>query len=292
MRGPRAWLVAMAFLATSSVASAQEPAPPPRPAEPSRAAEAPRAPEPPAPADVKLDLVLGELKMLALDDVKAWSVLPEGGISARAVDDGHTLRLVAQKDGTYRIRLERNDGTVVSYVVHVGAAPTPPVPVPIGAPLPVDPNAPKPIAQSADEKYSRNTLDLNFEGGIGRHFGDPAKTFGFGRARAGVMFARWPVFTMIGATYEYNTLSPATFGVQGELLQLSGGVWGQLGAMLDTHGKPGAMLSLGISIIGVEAQYRVYEDNDKRSIDGVAVLGKLRLPLGVILYAFDLNKKR
>ena len=102
------------------------------------------------------------------------------------------------------------------------------------------------------------------------------------------MLARWPIFTMIGATYEINNLSLASFGMQGELLHLSGGFWTQLGGSVDTHGKLGIMGALGFSVIGVEAQYRGYEDSDY----GVAVLGKLRIPIGVILYAFDVNKKK
>ena len=268
----RASLAALAITSTSSLAFAQEPAPPPT--------AGPAAPE------VKLDLVIGEVKMLALDDTKSWTVAPETGLAARAVDDGHTLRLVAQKDGAYTIRIERNDGTMAVFAVRVGKEPVvvgPPAPI-----GPVDPNAPKVSSTSADEKYTRNTIDLNLEGGVGRFFGDPKATYGFGRARAGVMFARWPVFTMIGATYEYNGLSPATFGVQGELLHLSAGIWGQVGGMIDVHGKPGVMGSLGFSIIGVEAQYRGYEEKDY----GVAVIGKIRVPVGVLLYALDINKKK
>jgi len=232
---------------------------------------------------VKLDLAVGEVKMLALDDTKSWNVAPETGLAARAVDDGHTLRLVAQKDGAYTIRIERNDGTIAVFAVRVGKEP-----VVVAPSSPVDPNAPQVSSGSADEKYKRNTVDLNLEGGVGRFFGDPKATYGFGRVRAGVMFARWPIFTMVGATYEYNGLSPATFGVQGELLHLSAGVWGQVGGMIDVHGKPGVMGSLGFSVIGVEAQYRGYEDKDY----GVAVIGKIRVPVGVLLYALDVNKKK
>lgn len=271
----RPWLIAVALTSTSSIAFAQEPAP-----------AAPAASSAPSANEVKLDLVIGEVKMLALDDTKSWNVTPEVGLAARAVDEGHTLRLVAQKDGAYTVRIERNDGTTAVYALRVGKEPVvvgPPAPI-----GPVDPNAPKASSGSADEKYARNTIDLNLEGGVGRYFGDPKATYGFGRARAGVMFARWPVFAMIGATYEYNGLSPATFGVQGELLQLSSGFWGQLGAMVDVHGKPGGMASLGFSVIGVEAQYRGYEDKEY----GFAVLGKIRVPVGVLLYALDINKKK
>ena len=300
LRGAGAWPIALALLSTSTIAFAQEPAAPAAPAAPAPAAPAAPAPAapaaatpaaPPAPAgpaasEVRLDLVIGEVKMLALDDTKSWSVTPEVGLAARAVDDGHTLRLVAQKDGAYTIKIERSDGTTAVYAVRVGKEPVVvAAPPPIG---PVDPNAPKVSSTSADEKYTRNTIDLNLEGGVGRFFGDPKATYGFGRARAGVMFARWPVFTMIGATYEYNGLSPATFGVQGELLHLSAGIWAQVGGMLDVHGKPGGMVSVGFSVIGVEAQYRGYEDKDY----GAAVIGKIRIPVGVLLYALDLNKKK
>jgi hypothetical protein len=275
-RGSRSRWLALALLSTSSVAVAQEPSPTGPAATP-----APPAATPAVPPEVKLELVIGEVKTLALDDTKGWSVFPEGGIVARPVDDGRTLRLVAQKDGTYTIRIERNDGTILSYAVRVGKEPAP-------TPVPAASNTPTISGQSADEKYTRNTIDLNLEGGGGRHFGDPFTTLGFGRARVGVMFARWPVFTMIGATYEFNNLSPATFGLQGELLQLSGGVWGQLGGSVDVHGKAGVMESLGFSVVGVEAQYRGYEDSGY----GLTLLGKVRIPIGVILYAFDLNKKK
>ena len=266
----RACLAALAITFTSPLVSAQEPAPAP-------------SPPPAAAPEVKLDLAVGEVKMLALDDTKSWNVAPETGLAARAVDDGHTLRLVAQKDGAYTIRIERNDGTIAVFAVRVGKEP-----VVVAPSSPVDPNAPQVSSGSADEKYKRNTVDLNLEGGVGRFFGDPKATYGFGRVRAGVMFARWPIFTMVGATYEYNGLSPATFGVQGELLHLSAGVWGQVGGMIDVHGKPGVMGSLGFSVIGVEAQYRGYEDKDY----GVAVIGKIRVPVGVLLYALDVNKKK
>jgi hypothetical protein len=271
------WLVAAAFLATSSVAFAQEPAPVPPPA--------PAAPA--APAEVKLDLVVGEVKMLVLDNSKSWSIVPEEGLVARAVDEGHTLRLAAQKDGVYTLKIERNDGTVATYVVRVGKEAAAAA-GPVGPPKPIDPNAPPPTSQSADEKYSRDTIDLNLEGGVGRHLGDPAKTIGFGRARVGLMFARWPVFRIIGATYEYNNLSPASFGLQGELLHLSAGFWVQAGGSVDIHGKAGVMGGLGFSVIGVEAQYRGYEDVGY----GATLIAKLRLPIGVILYALDQNKKK
>lgn len=296
-RSLAASLVAATLVSLSSAAFAQET--PPAPSAPpatAKAATPPAATEkaaPPAASQVKLDLVVGEVRMLALDDIKSWTVEPEGGVAARAVDDGHSLRVVGQKDGAYTIRMERNDGSVVSYAVQVGPPPANGAGAAGGATVivpkgPIGPEAPAVQGQSADEKYARNTIDLNLEGGIGRHFGDSAETFGFGRARAGVMFARWPVFTMIGATYEYNNLSPATFGIQGELLHLSAGIWGQLGGMVDVHGKLGVMAAFGISIIGVEAQYRGYEDVGY----GAAVLAKLRLPLGVIMYALDLNKKK
>jgi hypothetical protein len=174
-RGAGAWLIAIAVVSTSSLAVAQEapsPAPPP-PAAPAAAPPPPAAPAAAAP-EVKLDLVIGEVKMLSLDDTKAWSVVPEVGLTARAVDDRHTLRLSAQKDGLYTLKLERNDGTVATYAVRVGKEPAigPPAAVPV--PKPIGPNAPPPgLGHSADDKYTRNTIDLNLEGGIGRHFGDP-----------------------------------------------------------------------------------------------------------------------
>ena len=272
--------VAAALATVSTTSRAQTPPP---------AAPEPAAPAAPPAAEVRLDLVNGEVKLLALDETKSWTVEPEGGLLARAVDDGHTLRLVAQKDGIYTVRIVRNDGTIGLYSVHVGkdAGPAPGPPAP-----PPDPNKPPPDNRSADDHYYANTIDLNLEGGAGRHFGGDGETIGFGRARVGVMFARWPIFTMVGATYEYSNLAPAAFGVQGELLHLSAGFWGQLGAQIDTHGKGGMMASLGFSVVGIEGQYRGYEKDDGGLVTGFALLGKVRIPLGVILYAVDHAKHK
>lgn len=275
--------VAAALLMVSTASRAQTTPPVPEPV-------APAAPAAPAPTEVRLDLVNGEVKLLALDETKSWTVEPQGGLLARAVDEGHTLRLVAQKDGIYTVRLEHNDGSIAVFTVHVGKDSSPGPAVPGPPPPPPDPAKQAADRRSADEHYYANTIDLNLEGGAGRHFGDDGKTVGFGRARVGLMLARWPVFTMIGATYEYSNLAPGAFGIQGELLHLSAGFWGQLGAEIDTHAKGGVMAALGFSVVGVEAQYRGYETDSGGLVTGFAVLGKIRVPLGVILYAVDKSR--
>ena len=127
------------------------------------------------------------------------------------------------------------------------------------------------------------TWDLNIEGAYGRAFGDLQKPAGFGRIRGGVLRIREPFFYALGATYEISPFTPATFGIQGEAMHLSTGVWLQAGAMIDIQPKPGVMASFGWSLFGAEIQYRSY---DKYNLNGtVAVYAKLRIPISIISWA-------
>lgn len=96
--------------------------------------------------------------------------------------------------------------------------------------------------------------------------------------RAGVLFVRDPVFDAIGLSYEYSSLSKATFGVEFEALRIDGGTWGQLGALLDVTGRPGALLSGGWSVFGLEVQVRSIAGLGL----GATVYAKLSLPLGIV----------
>jgi hypothetical protein len=221
----------------------------------------------------ELALAAGEVKMLALDGVAVWSVLPAEGLAARAMDEGQTLRLNAQKDGLYTVSMQLKDGSALRYQVRVGAPPAL-----------VNPHKPG-MATPDDMDPKGIILDLNLEGGIGRHFGDPAKTIGFARARAGITLLGFPTFKSIGLTYEFNNESYAAFGLQAEITHIPSGFWGQFGGMLDTHGKGGGMAAVGFSLVGVEAQYRNYAASDF----GFAVFAKLRVPVGVLLYAVRAN---
>ncbi len=181
----------------------------------------------------------------------------------------------------------------------VPAAPAPPAPAPAApaaAPqeqLPASPGAsataptssvsPELAAATAGGlNYERETTwDLNLEGGYGRFFSDPAKNTGFVRARAGVLFIRNSTYRALGLTYEYSALSPAAFGVQGEVLNLELGLWTQLGGFVDVSGHFGAQLAAGWSLFGVEGQYRAVEDRGS----AFALFGKLRLPISIIARA-------
>lgn len=142
---------------------------------------------------------------------------------------------------------------------------------------------------SLADYYRATRLDLDVSLGGGFFWGGPGRGVGFARVRTGVMFASWPLFVSVGATYELNNLSAATYGLQVELMQIDTGLWAQAGPMVDGHGQLGGMLSVGWSLFGVEAQYRGYDEVifDRTSHDGYgfALLGKIRIPLGFILYA-------
>jgi hypothetical protein len=134
-------------------------------------------------------------------------------------------------------------------------------------------------------RYKKPTLgwDVNLEGGYGRYFADPAERFGFGRARAGLLYSVDPMFYAVGITYDWSNLAAATFGLQAEVMHIETGLWAQAGALLDTQVHPGAMGSVGWSIFGAEVQYRKFDPNDW----GAVVVGKLRIPVTFIAKAFE-----
>lgn len=162
-----------------------------------------------------------------------------------------------------------------------------PLASPAEAPL-TTPPAPEPTEERKfvmDERMKRlyerrTTLDVTLEGGLGRVFSDPGKTIGFGRARAGVLFLRLPVFGALGATYEYSGLAPATLGVQAEV-GWWGGFWGQAGVMRDTDGHNGAMVAAGFALLGVEGELRDAE----RTGSAWAVYAKLHVPVSFLVMA-------
>jgi len=129
------------------------------------------------------------------------------------------------------------------------------------------------------------TWDLNLEGGLGWNLTRDAPLLGLVRARGGLMwmdttdFAA-PRFYSLGVTATYCGLGSLAFGIQGELLDLSSGVWGQLGAHIDIDAAPGFEASLGWSLFGVEAQLRL-EDHGNQA----ALFLKLRIPIGIIAFS-------
>jgi hypothetical protein len=133
-----------------------------------------------------------------------------------------------------------------------------------------------------------NTWDLNIEAGAGYVFGGIDKWTGFVRARPGVLIVRNDNFYQLGATAEYlGLLARPAFGVQAEYLHLQVGGWIQLGGSIDTKGRPGGNAAAGLSIFGIEAQVR---DFDRGAEPSFALLGKIRLPLGILVYALETRK--
>lgn len=126
-----------------------------------------------------------------------------------------------------------------------------------------------------------NTWDLNLEGGAG-YVLDVEKWTGFVRARPGVLLVRNDSFYQFGATAEYlGLLRRPAFGAQAEYLHLQLGVWAQIGAAIDTKGRPGGMASVGLSLFGFEAQVREFDQTSDLTF---ALIGKVRIPIGILVY--------
>ena len=194
------------------------------------------------------------------------------------------------------------------------ASAQPPFPAP--APAPQQPAAPAPAAQTPaaptapaaqpaaqstaspnaamysavpDDSRRRFTWDLNLDGAAGYAFVGEGEITGFGRIRGGLLYidessVSAPLLVSVGLTYELSDRSPATFGIQAEVLPLTAGAWLQLGALLDAaEVRPGFMVSGGLSIFGVEAQLR--GDDEHGSF--WALYGKIRVPVRIIVKAFE-----
>jgi hypothetical protein len=173
--------------------------------------------------------------------------------------------------------------------------PTPPPPIADpGEPVLTHPPAARPSdqpepqyrakrrAERLEDLYEKeNTFDANIDGGGGAAFGSSAEGMGFIRGRAGLMIVRAPWFYMVGPTAEWSNIAGVAFGGQGEVMHLTSGFWTELGGQVDLHGKPGGNLSVGWSMVGVEGQVRGTQDLGT----AVTVLAKLRIPLGVIIFA-------
>jgi len=156
------------------------------------------------------------------------------------------------------------------------------------APAPSAATAPAPKATTyigAPAGYRRaTTWDLNIDGALGSTLGEGHALTGFGRVRGGILAVRDANVLALGLTYEYSNLQKATFGIQAEYINDNSGAWIQIGALLDTQPRPGAMLAVGYSLFGVEGQVRSYEPA------GVtyALYAKLRIPIGFL--AFEMGQ--
>jgi hypothetical protein len=169
----------------------------------------------------------------------------------------------------------------------VTVAPIGPAPSvgPLPAAQPTLPPSGKPGRVLTEDEMGGNaiTWDANVDLALGTPIGSQSQVSGFVRGRVGLMVVRGSKFIMFGGGYEWSNLSYATLNLQAEFMHLSSGFWGQIGALLDLEKvRPGLSVSVGYSILGVELQQRSYQGFGAAT----AVFGKLRIPLGVIGYAF------
>jgi hypothetical protein len=233
------------------------------------------------------------MKRAVVSSVAAFSILFGACFLVRSAD-GQEPSLPSSEGGVPTTAADPDSGGPAP-------APTPPpgfmlVPIPVdaGAPDAADGgskvNAPLTVGVGTDMARFRyaNTWDLNLEGGGGYVFGDVDKWTGFVRARPGVLIVRNDDFYQAGLTAEYlGMLKRPAFGAQVEYLHLQLGTWAQLGGSIDTKGRPGGNLAVGLSIIGVEAQVREF---DASSDPAFCLLGKIRLPIGIFIYGLQTKK--
>jgi hypothetical protein len=209
--------------------------------------------------------------------------------------------LVARSAGGQEPAPSSSDGGVAPSSGDGGttsSAPLPPEADAAAAPAPAtataDAGAPAPspgLGEGATElarfRYA-NTWDLNLEGGGGYVFGSTDKGTGLVRARPGVLLVRNDSFYQLGATAEYLwMLKRPAFGLQAEYLHLQLGTWIQIGGSIDTKGRPGGMAAVGLSIFGIEAQVREFDASPDPAF---VLLGKIRLPLGILVYGLQTKK--
>lgn len=152
---------------------------------------------------------------------------------------------------------------------------------------------------SIDSYYRTTTWDIDLQGGVGYVMDTTSKTnnftLGFVRARAGVLTVpTYPWIIAFGPTFELNNFgatypSPgAAFGAQIELTNFGIGWWARVGPSLDTSSRPSIAGAVGWSFFGVEARYTGnWGYIDPVHNESYAVLGTVRLPIGVIAYALS-----
>lgn len=139
------------------------------------------------------------------------------------------------------------------------------------------------------------TWEASLEGGPGLVWfaADPPATLvgGMLRARAGVLRVNNDWHWMAGVIGELQLVSSGartfTVGVQGEVMNQERGFWAQAGLTLDVAPavRPGVMLSVGWSLLGVEGQAR----GGFGTTFDVAGFVKLRIPVRHILLALGVR---
>jgi len=123
--------------------------------------------------------------------------------------------------------------------------------------------------------------DINLDGGPGWLVGDTQgenRFLGFGRIRAGLLRADDPSYFALGLTYQMSSLCAATFGIQAEVLSIASGAWLQLGGLVDYQANFGVSAAIGLSLFGLEYQYRGYPETGY--VSGAFLT--LRVPVSMI----------
>ena len=152
-----------------------------------------------------------------------------------------------------------------------------------------EPLGPNSEASGAPSRFGRMGIprdvgwgwDLNLDGGPGWLLGDTQgeKRFhGFGRVRAGLLRAEDPAYYALGLTYQVSSRCVATFGIQAEALSIAAGTWLQIGGLVDYKGNLGLSVAVGISLFGLEYEYRGYEETGYVSAGYIT----LRVPVSMI----------
>lgn len=171
-----------------------------------------------------------------------------------------------------------------------GAATTGGTATPDAAPTPEAPAPPraKPVVLAWPPKLQRfTTWELSAEGGVGFSWDAQRHFLGFVRGRVGLLRVDNEWHRIAGLTVEWRSPGAVGVGMQAELLHQEQGVWAQLGFTLDVTPavRPGAMLAVGWSLLGLEAQAR-------QGLSGpaeVVLLAKLRVPVRHVLLALGVR---
>jgi hypothetical protein len=175
--------------------------------------------------------------------------------------------------------LQAADGGVALTVAPTTAAETAPAPAP----------RPQPTASAWVPQLVRfTTWDLQLEGGPGLSWDSSRRLRGLVRARVGVLHVDNDWHVSAGLLGEWRSADVFALGVQGEVLHLEQGLWAQLGLALDVlpTARPGAMVSVGLSLLGAELQLRPEVPGASAEL---ALFLKLRVPVRHLLLALGLR---
>jgi hypothetical protein len=99
----------------------------------------------------------------------------------------------------------------------------------------------------------------------------------------GGLWVNDPSFLSLGLMSNQNFKGLWTFSPRLQYVHLITGLWTQLGTLSDTEGNTGLLVAAGISIFGIEYNWRAKEKSLGRS----ALLLKLQVPLGILNYGLN-----